>query len=73
MIENVFLANSDFHHIAVAVHGVQLTVMVNGIFRLREALDFSVDVRTENIFIGVLNDGEDPTLQGTAVTYIPCK
>ena len=63
-IENVFLSNNAFHHIAIAVHGVQLTVAVDGVFRLRRALVYPVAVRAENIFIGVSNDGENPTLQG---------
>ena len=63
-IENVFLSNNAFHHIAVAVHGTQLTVAVDGLFRLRQLLLYPVDVRAENIFIGTLNDGENPTLQG---------
>ena len=63
-IENVFLSNNAFHHIAVAVHGAQLTVAVDGLFRLRQPLLYPVDVRAENIFIGTLNDGENPTLQG---------
>ena len=63
-IEDVFLSNHAFHHIAVAVHGVQLTVAVDGVFRLRQPLLYPVDVRAENIFIGTLNDGENPTLQG---------
>lgn len=68
VIRNVFLSNNDFHHIAVAVHGVQLTVTVDGVFKLRRALAFPVAVRMENIFIGVLNHGENPTLQGIVVT-----
>jgi len=68
-IQNVFLSNNDFHHIAVAVHDVQLTVVVDGVFRLQQVLIFPVVIRIENIFIGVLNDGETPTLQGTVYTY----
>ena len=67
MIEDVFLSNNDFHHIAVAMHGAQLTVTVDGTIKLQEELAFPV-INSENIFIGVLNDGENPTLQGTITT-----
>ena len=63
-IKNVFLSDHAFHHIAVAVHGAQLTVAVDGLFKFRQLLLYPVDVRAENIFIGTLNDGENPTLQG---------
>lgn len=67
MIKNVLLSNNKFHHIAVAVHGAQLTVTVDGTFRLQEVLNSSIVVRTESIFIGALNDAEDPTLQGKPI------
>ena len=66
-IKNVFLSNNDFHHIAIAVYNVQLTVIVDGVFRLRQVLSFPVVVEAEDIFIGTLNDGENPTLQGVCV------
>ena len=46
--------------------GVQLTVTVNGTVKLQKELAFPVV--DSDIFIGVLNDGESPTLQGT-ITY----
>ena len=68
-IENVDFSNHDFCHIAMAVHGVQLTVIVDRVFRLRQALPFRVAVRAENIFIGTLNDGETANFQGIAYSY----
>ena len=67
-IKNVSLSNHGFHHIAVAVHDVQLTVTVDGLFKLRQTLLYPVDVRAENIFIGTLNDAENPTLQGIVIS-----
>ena len=71
-IKNVFLSNNDFHHIAIAVYNVQLTVIVDGVFRLRQVLSFPVVVEAEDIFIGTLNDGENPTLQGVCVCVCVC-
>lgn len=71
-IENVSLSDHAFHHIAVAVHGIQLTVAVDGLFKLRQSLAYPVDVRAENIFIGTLNDGENPTLQGIVNSACVC-
>ena len=64
LIDNVSLSNNEFHHIAVAVYDVQLTVTVNGVIKLQENLAFPV-VNSESIVIGALNDGENRTLQGT--------
>ena len=64
VIDNVSLSNNEFHHIAVAVYDVQLTVTVNGAVKLHENLAFPV-VNSESIVIGALNDGENQTLQGT--------
>ena len=64
VIDNVSLSNNEFHHIAVAVYDVQLTVTVNGVIKLQENLAFPV-VNSESIVIGALNDGENRTLQGT--------
>ena len=69
VIENIDFTNHDFHHIAMAVHGVQLTVIVDRVFRLHRALPFRVAVRAENIFIGTLNDGETADFQGIAYSY----
>ena len=64
VIDNVSLSNNEFHHIAVAVYDVQLTVTVNGVIKLQENLAFPV-VNSESIVIGALNDGKNQTLQGT--------
>ena len=64
VIDNVSLSNNEFHHIAVAVYDVQLTVTVNGVIKLQENLAFPV-VNSESIVIGALNDGENRNLQGT--------
>ena len=71
-IQNVAISNHIFHHIAIAVHGVQLTVTVDEVFRLRRTLPFHVVVRAENIFIGTLNDGETANLQGIAYIVQVC-
>lgn len=66
-ISNVLLGDDRFHHIAVAVHDTWLTVILDGVVRLRRELTSSVATEADNIYVGTLNELEQPTFEGMSM------
>jgi len=72
-ISDVPLGDGGFHHIAVAVYNTWLTVIVDGEFRLRREFTYPDATEADNIYVGTLNEDQQPTFQGEVRMsfYIP--
>ena len=64
-INNISLSDGGFHHIGVAVHDIWLSVIIDGVIKLRRELASSAATEADNIYVGTLNQDEQPTLQGS--------
>jgi len=64
IISDVPLSDGGFHHIAVAMYNTWLTVIVDSEFKLRRELTSSDITEAGIIFVGTLNEDQQPTFQG---------